>query len=134
MKKKSILTILVILFSLTGCENEIDYLAKDKKPTLVLNALINAESVENYIYVNMTGKANITEVKDATVEVYINDELKEIAKPIEIKSNKDKGGYLIKSHFNVGDIIKLNVITKDRLYNAWAEVKVPTHTTTCWRN
>lgn len=124
MKHIKILILLIILCSLAGCDNEIDYLAKDKEPKLVINALLNAETSLNFLYVNLTGKTDIEEVKDAKVEVYINNELKEIALPAD-KIKYIKGGYIIKSSFKVGDIVKISVKTIDDKYHAWAEIKVP---------
>ena len=46
---------------------------RDNPPKLVMNALINADSLTNVLYLNFTGRGYATHVENATVEVRVKD-------------------------------------------------------------
>ncbi len=128
MKKQipHLVTLLMVL--LTACENEIPFNIKDNSPKLVINALINADSVSNTVYLNFTGKSQFGNVKDAIVNIYVNDILTETAQAITEQSEAiSQSKFLITSTFHPGDIIRIDATahTNNIAYHAWAEVSVP---------
>lgn len=125
MSRIYIYAFIFLCFIFASCENEVSFNPDNKEPKLVLNALLDAESTENYISVTLTGKSDITVIKNAKVLIYINNELKETATPIKLKNSTQTDCYLIKSSFKENDLIKIDVKTSDIKYHAWAEVRVP---------
>lgn len=109
-----------------SCENELPFNIKENPPKLVMNALINADSLTNTLFLNFTGKECPTPVKDATVEVRINGQLTESLRPL---SSKEEGNmqchFDMTSKFSPGDIVRIDAITDDGKHHAWAEVTVP---------
>ena len=49
------LILLVIILSTVSCENELPFNIKDNPPKLVMNAFINADSLTNVLFLNLTG-------------------------------------------------------------------------------
>ena len=47
---------LVIILVTVSCENELPFNIKDNPPKLVMNAFINADSLTNVLFLNLTGK------------------------------------------------------------------------------
>ena len=45
---------LIALLTTVSCENELPFNVKDNPPKLVMNALINADSLTNVLYLNFT--------------------------------------------------------------------------------
>ena len=76
----SILFVTVTMMS--SCENELPFNINNNPPKLVMNALINAESTDNLLFLNFTSKENSTHVQNVSVEVRINGELKESLRPL----------------------------------------------------
>ena len=64
--------LLIALLTTVSCENELPFSVKDNPPKLVMNALINADSLTNVLYLNFTGRGYATHVENATVEVRVN--------------------------------------------------------------
>lgn len=128
MKKNISYLITLLLISLTACENEIPFNIKDNSPKLIINALINADSVRNIVYLNFSGKSQLSNVKDATVNIYVNNVLTETAQPInEQNESISQSTYLITSAFHPGDVIRIDAKAdaNGNTYNAWAEIIVP---------
>lgn len=124
MKKNIFL--LMIAVSLFSCENEIPYNIKDPSPKLTMNGFLNTDSTQNYIYLNYTGKFYPEDVTQATVEVYINGELKETAReaePLEFGDTQKR--YVITSKFKPGDRVKIEARTEDDKHHVWVEESVP---------
>ena len=69
--------LLIALLTTVSCENELPFSVKDNPPKLVMNALINADSLTNVLYLNFTGRGYATHVENATVEVRVNGQLSE---------------------------------------------------------
>lgn len=121
----SYLLALIALLSVS-CENELPFNIKENPPKLVMNALINADSLTNTLFLNFTGREYATHVKDATVEVRINGQLTESLRPLPSKEEGDMQSHFdITSKFSPGDIVRIDAITDDGKYHAWAEVIVP---------
>lgn len=126
---KTYIYILFILFTAlltVSCENELPFNIKDNPPKLVMNALINADSLTNTLYLNFTGKEHTTYVQNTTLEVRINGQLTESLRPLAPKQeNTPQCSFNITSRFAPGDVIRVDAITDDGQYHAWAEVTVP---------
>ena len=58
------LILLVIILSTVSCENELPFNIKDNPPKLVMNAFINADSLTNVLFLNLTGKDNSTHIEN----------------------------------------------------------------------
>ena len=71
------LILLVIILVTVSCENELPFNIKDNPPKLVMNAFINADSMTNVLFLNLTGKDYANHIENATVEVHVNGELRE---------------------------------------------------------
>lgn len=118
--------LLIALLTTVSCENELPFNVKDNPPKLVMNALINADSLSNVLFLNFTGRNNAAHVTGATVEVYINGELSESLRPLPPKQEEDmQCRFNITGKFNPGDIVRIDARTDDGQYHAWAEVTVP---------
>ena len=74
--------LLIALLTTVSCENELPFSVKDNPPKLVMNALINADSLTNVLYLNFTGRGYATHVENATVEVRVNGQLSESLRPL----------------------------------------------------
>ena len=88
-----------------------------------MNAIINADSTYNTLFLNLTGRNQIGQIKGATVEVRINGSLSETLRPDPHSS--DKGRFYINSAFHPGDVVRIDAMTDDGEHHAWAEVTVP---------
>lgn len=126
--KKAILFALTLaaalMAMLTSCENKLEFNFRAKESKLVINALMNADSINNDVYVSYTGAYGATPAPDAIVRVYVNDILKEtVDQSEEIKDNVG-ARYRIHGPFQLNDLVKIDVTTKDQSKHAWAEVKV----------
>lgn len=125
-----------MVFVLMTCENDIPFKRKDNPPKLILNSVFEAEKDTNYIMVGLTGYEHARIVKDATVNVYVNDVLREQiteASSIKYASISSFWGELLlyKTSLKLlpGDHVKIEAKTKDGKYHAWGEdiVPVPNH-------
>ena len=102
MKKHiaSLFSALTVLLAVS-CKNEIPFDINENPPKLVMNAFINADSLTNYLFLNLTGRRQPTHVEDASLEVRVNGMLREKLRPMAVEA------------------------TADGLHHAWAEVTVP---------
>lgn len=120
---------LVSAFVLTivSCEHELPFNVKDNPPKLVMNALVNADSLSNIVFLNLTGKEHMSHILDATLEVRINGDLKEQLRPLPIESEYliPQCQFRVTSKLAPGDVLRLDAITDDGQYHAWSEVIVP---------
>ena len=132
MKIYNIISAVIIVLFFTSCENEISFYVKENSPKLVVNAMINTNFEENYIFVSKTGKDIIGSVNDATINIYINEILKEqlteFIAPGENDSdyyNPGEKKYKTGLRFNPGDKVKIEVFADNNKYHAWAEDIIP---------
>lgn len=124
--KKYLFTIIISLSTLLSCENEMPYNLHEKNPKLIMNAIINADSLTNLLYLNYTGKTEVADVEDADVEITVNGRLKEKAQPLQNTSPTDKQKvFLITSRFVPGDVVRIDARTANGDYHAWIEETVP---------
>ena len=89
--RRSILDIflfLLVIISTAACNNDLPFDLKENPPKLVMNAIINADSTYNTLFLNLTGRNQIGQIKGATVEVRINGSLRKLSVPIRIAAIK----------------------------------------------
>ena len=125
--KKYIYIIIIIFFALS-CENEIPFDIKDNPPKLVINALFDAKKEKNDIILALTGREKVTYLKDASISIYVNGELKDHLTAPEIESTpygEREIIYKTKIRFTPDDIVRIEAKTNDGKYQAWSEVTVP---------
>ncbi|MDL2305795.1 DUF4249 domain-containing protein [Bacteroides sp. OttesenSCG-928-D19] len=124
MKKYSFICIWLII--IVACENEIPYKLHTVSPKLTMNAMINADSLENVLYLNFTGSASVTQVNNARVEVRINGELKETIIPVDNPSQwSDQKLVPITTRFSAGDEVRMDAYADDDKYHVWIEETIP---------
>ena len=120
------LILLVIILVTVSCENELPFNIKDNPPKLVMNAFINADSLTNVLFLNLTGKDYANHIENATVEVHVNGELRETLRPLPMETEYDKQcRFNITGKFASGEVVRIDAMTDDGKYHAWAEVTVP---------
>jgi hypothetical protein len=91
-----------------------------------MNALINADSLTNVLYLNFTGRGYATHAEKATVEVRVNGQLSESLRPLPPQAEGDmQCRFNISGKFSPGDVVRIDALTDDGQYHAWAEVTVP---------
>lgn len=138
MKINTALLILSLAFTFNSCETDTPFHIKDNTPKLILNALIDANLEENYIYLAQTGKENIDSILNATVNIYINEELKDQITQNYVEYSYDPDSitinyriltpkaYKTNLHFSPGDRVRIEAYANDGKYHAWAEDIIPT--------
>lgn len=130
MIKRYIILLLPLLpIFLGGCENEIPFNMEANPPKLIMNALINADSTNNVLYLNLTGQNSVSNVTDAAVEVRVNDVLVErpeaLPAYVDGESISHQKRFPITTKFNPGDRVRIDAATGGGTHHAWAEVMVP---------
>ena len=120
------LSLLIATLTIVSCENELPFSIKDNPPKLVMNALINADSLTNIVYLNLTGKEQTSYIQDATLEVRVNGKLTESLRPLPVESDYYRQCHFsMSSKFIPGDVIRLDALTDNGQHHAWAEITVP---------
>lgn len=128
IKRYVLPSLLLLILFISGCENELPFNKEANPPKLVMNALINADSINNMLYLNKTGQSVISDVTDANVEVRVNDVLVEVPKALPIPDGdfvSYQKRFLLTTKFHPGDKVRIDAKTGDGEYHAWAEVTVP---------
>ena len=141
MKLKHIIPTIFIASVFNSCQNEIPFDIKENSPKLVVNAMIDINFEDNYIFVSKTGKDKTGSVSDATINIYINEELREqLTEFMEPDSafyepdsiyylyygyNYDDKKYKTNLRFNPGDKVKIEVFADNNKYHVWAEDIIP---------
>ncbi|MEL5894816.1 DUF4249 domain-containing protein [Bacteroides sp. GD17] len=142
--KLHLIIYIVIASFLAACENEIPYNPGKQETQLIMNALLDAEQAENYVFLHLGAGYSIERVNEATLSLYVNDKLVESPEAIspeelygDLKGQLDKDGYevLLKSIqfkkyrlttvLHPGDNIRLEATAENGRYHASAEVTVP---------
>jgi len=125
--KKNIYILIILLFAVS-CENEIPFNIKDNPPKMILNALLNADQESNDIILGFTGRDFATLLDKATVDVYVNGELKEhITESYSVPNVYELKDIRYKTHVALkpNDVVKVEARTDDGKYHVWSEVIVP---------
>ena len=114
------LILLVIILVTVSCENELPFNIKDNPPKLVMNAFINADSLTNVLFLNLTGKDYANHIENATVEVHVNGELRETLRPLPMETEYDKQcrfnitGKFASGNGHTQDYMRYKITFKDR--------------------
>ena len=101
---KNIIYILLLFALFSSCENEIGIKNYNWEQKVVMNALFDNLKTPNYVHLFKTGINDIEKIKNASIELYINETLSETA------YFKDDS-YQFTTAFSAGD--KLTLIAKD---------------------
>ena len=119
--------LLLAAFSLISCENELSFNFRENPPKLVMNAFINADSLNNVLFLNLTGRKQAAHVTDATVEIRVNGQLRESLRPLPSQPEQydPQCRFNITGSFAPGDVVRIDATTDDGEHHAWAEVIVP---------
>ena len=135
--------------ALPACENDIDADLENMEGVLCLNAYLLADADSNFVHVSRTSRENPKAVRDAVVKLYVNDNLVETVTDCyrvtytdifteeyyddewgwlaveEERTVTDTvwGSYLLKSKFNPGDVVRVDVTSGGQ--HVWAEDIAP---------
>lgn len=125
---------------LTACENNIPYDVANNPSKLIVNAIIDASEKEHIISISKTGRYDTDSIRNAIINIYINDLLKEqLTEPFLRDSSKhpfpsadyhpgdytNDTPYRTTLQFRPGDKVRIEVFADDHTYHAWAEDIVP---------
>lgn len=125
-KIHTLLALSLALLLATACENEIPFNPKANPPKLIMNALINADSLNNTLYLNMSGQNQLGIVPDATVEIRVNGQLTETAQLLPQATEDETGKrFCITTAFHPGDAVRIDATTANGSHHTWAEIVVP---------
>jgi len=135
--------------ALSACENNVDADLDNIEGVLCLNAYLRTNADTNFVYVSRTSRTNPKTVRDARVELRVNDNLVETVTDcykitysalltseqydddlgwINVEERQTKtdtvwGTYMLRSKFNVGDNVRVDVFSGDQ--HVWAEDIAP---------
>lgn len=130
---------------LTSCENEIPYNPGNQKPLIVMNAMLDAGEVENFVYLHLSEGYSIGKINQATLSLYVNGQLAEEPQPMtpqeiyeglseetygkdlyeQIIKNINYKKFRLHTHFQPGDNIRLEATAENGEYLVSSEVIVP---------
>lgn len=126
IKIDTLLALSLAVLLTVACENEIPFNPKANPPKLIMNALINADSLNNTLFLNMSGQNQLGDVADATVEVRVNGQLTETAQLLPKATEYEIGKrFRITTAFRPGDAVRIDATTADGSHHTWAEVVIP---------
>lgn len=136
--------IIYIVFTalLISCENEIPYNSGYQEPQLIMNALLDAESTENYVYLHQGQGNNIGRLNEATLTLIVNGKITETPQamtPEEIigKLEDYPAGmtpvyesilfkkFRLTTALHPGDHIRLEATAENGKFHVSSEVTVP---------
>ena len=149
MKRYLFIIAALAIMALPACENNIDADLENMEGVLCLNAYLLADADTNFVNVSRTSRENPVPVRDAVVKLYVNDNLVETVTDCysvtyggiytyekyddelgwidveEERINTDTvwGIYLLKSKFNPGDNVRVDVTSGGQ--HVWAEDIAP---------
>ena len=135
--------------ALPACENDIDAEIENMEGVLCLNAVLQTGADTNFVHISRTSRTNPTAVRDAVVKLYVNDNLVETVTDCfrhtysaiftqelydddlgwishearETRTDTVWGSYLLKTKFNVGDVVRVDVTSGGQ--HVWAEDVAP---------
>ena len=140
MKIYNIISTIFAVSVFSSCQNEIPFDIKENSPKLVVNAMIDINREDNFIFVSKTGKDRGSSVNDALINIYINDELREQLTEFILPDsvffgdsvyfyvydyNYNDKRYKTGLLFHPGDKVKIEVFADNDKYHAWAEDIIP---------
>lgn len=123
MKTKAYLH-LIIYIAIAGlasaCENEIPYNPGQQENQLILNALLDAGTTENYVHLSLSEGNKIRPVvSQATLTLSVN------GKPVESPRMVSPGKFLLTTVLHPGDRLFIEAGAENGKYRATAEAAVP---------
>lgn len=119
------LLVIIAMLITVSCENDLPLDVKEHSPKLIMNALINADSLTNTLFLNLTGKEHPGNVENAFLEIRVNGEIKEKLYPLSQTDKSKQCKFNISTRFTPGDVVRIDAYTEDGQYHAWAEAIVP---------
>lgn len=119
------LLVIMAILTTVSCENDLPLNVKGHSPKLIMNALINADSLRNTLFLNLTGKEHPGNVENAFLEIRVNGEIKEKLYPLPQTGENRQCKFNISTRFTPGDVVRIDAYTEDGQYHAWAEAIVP---------
>lgn len=125
--KKS-LFLIVALFSLVACTNEIPFDYSNEPSKIIVNALLDVHKKENKITLALTGRNQVMYITDGQIKVLVNGSLKEEITTADYNEKilgSSPGDYFSRTKFNPGEIVRIEASTTDGKYKAWGEALVP---------
>ena len=131
--------------ALPACENDIDAEIENMEGVLCLNAVLQTGADTNFVHISRTSRTSPTAVSDAVVKLYVNDNLVETVtncfsvtyrniytheifddemgwinvEEDELRTDTVWGTYMLKTKFNVGDVVRVEV--ESGRQHVWAE-------------
>lgn len=140
--KLHLIIYVVITTLLASCENEIPYNPGQQKSQLIMNAMLDAEKTENYVYLHLGEGYGIGRLSEATLTLYVNGKIAETPRamtPEEIMGKPEdypEGSipvyesirykvFRLTSMLNTGDHIRLEAAAENGKYHVSAEATVP---------
>lgn len=139
MDKKYRLLYLIIayigLLPMASCTNELPYNPKETEPQLIVNALLQADTDENYVYLLLSGTHQVGYVNEGSVTLYVNGSKAEVAEEIKPNESEWEGRYIppimrrkkfrLNTVLKPGDTVLVEATAEHGKYRSTAEVKVP---------
>lgn len=110
-----IIFVILMLFAVAGCENDIDLKADDTTGLLCVNGYLIAGADNNYVTVALTGKDSPKGVTNAKVVVSVNGSVVETIDGVKrddmylASDNWDYNFYKVSASFNPGDYVQVDV-------------------------
>ena len=134
--KRFFLPLSTLFFALlcASCENEITYKVGNQEPQLIMNAMLETDKAENFVYLDISHTHHTVPVTEGTVTLYINGKLAETAEKVPrnehyygyaSQSSKTAPRYRLTSRLTPGDVLRLEALAENGKYYATAEVTVP---------
>lgn len=134
--KQAFLLLPILAFALlwTSCEHEIPYKTGNQEPQLVMNALLETDKAENFVYLDISHTHYTTPVTSGVVTLYLNGQLAETAEAVprydngyihDPQSGSTPSRYRLTSRLHPGDVVRLEAMAEGGKYYATAEVTVP---------
>lgn len=124
MKYISFTCAVVLLLLLSSCENDMDFDTGNIPPKLTLNGFIYADSLNNKLYLSLTGETDPQRVSGATVEVTVNGEQRQVLTATVVKDTP-LHSVEVTTPLRPGDRVRIDAHTDDGKHHAWVEETIP---------
>ncbi len=111
--------------ALTACEEVIDEIDFSHDKQLAVFGILNTTGTDNKIICYYKNADRIEEVTDAKIKIYINGQLSETADKYEQIDGESFSYYQLKSKFNPGDKVRMELTSASANSSVWAETEVP---------
>ena len=122
MKTKAYLHLIIyiaIVAFASACENEIPYNPSQQGNKLIMNALLDAGTNENYVHLSLSEGNKIKPVNEAALSLSVNGRLVESLRMVS------PGKFLLTTVLHPGDRILIEASAENEKYRTTAEATVP---------